>query len=55
MGKNPEAADNRWLREAYENRVPVIYFDDNAYLGGNMAEERVQRRLAAILAADGVG
>lgn len=26
MGKNPEAADNRWLREAFENKVPVIYF-----------------------------
>ena len=26
MGKDPEAADNRWLREAFENRVPVIYF-----------------------------
>ena len=26
MGKNPEAADNRWLREASENRTPVIYF-----------------------------
>jgi putative restriction endonuclease len=26
MGKNPDAADNRWLREAMENRVPVIYF-----------------------------
>ena len=26
MGKNPNAADNRWLREAFENRVPVIYF-----------------------------
>ena len=26
MGKNPDAADNRWLREALENRVPVIYF-----------------------------
>lgn len=26
MGTNPEAADNRWLREAFENRVPVIYF-----------------------------
>jgi hypothetical protein len=22
----PEAADNRWLREAFENRVPRIYF-----------------------------
>ena len=26
MGNNPEAADNRWLREAYENQIPVIYF-----------------------------
>jgi len=26
MGKDPDAADNRWLREAYENRIPVIYF-----------------------------
>ena len=26
MGKNPDAADNRWLHEAFENRVPVIYF-----------------------------
>jgi putative restriction endonuclease len=26
MGKDPEAADNRWLREAMENRVPIIYF-----------------------------
>lgn len=26
MGQNPEAADNRWLREAYENEIPVIYF-----------------------------
>ena len=26
MGSNPEAADNRWLREAYENRIPIIYF-----------------------------
>ncbi len=26
MGQDPEAADNRWLREAYENRKPVIYF-----------------------------
>jgi putative restriction endonuclease len=22
----PKAADNRWLREAFENRVPIIYF-----------------------------
>ena len=26
MGQDPEAADNRWLREAFENRIPVIYF-----------------------------
>ena len=26
MGNNPHAADNRWLREAFENRIPVIYF-----------------------------
>ena len=26
MGKDPEAADNRWLREAWENQIPVIYF-----------------------------
>ena len=26
MGQNPVAADNRWLREAYENQIPIIYF-----------------------------
>jgi len=26
MGDNPNAPDNRWLREAYENATPVIYF-----------------------------
>ncbi len=26
MGQNPDAADNRWLREAYENQIPAIYF-----------------------------
>ncbi len=26
MGNNPEAADNRWLRDAFENKIPVIYF-----------------------------
>jgi putative restriction endonuclease len=26
MGQNPDAADNQWLREAYENQIPVIYF-----------------------------
>src|SRR5215468_3152329 len=26
MGQDADAADNRWLREAFENRIPVIYF-----------------------------
>jgi putative restriction endonuclease len=26
MGQDPNAADNRWLREAMESRVPIIYF-----------------------------
>lgn len=26
MGSNPDAADNRWLREAFERRIPIIYF-----------------------------
>lgn len=26
MGRDPEAADNRWLREAWERRVPIVYF-----------------------------
>ena len=26
MGNDPDAADNQWLREAMENRIPVIYF-----------------------------
>jgi putative restriction endonuclease len=26
MGKDANAADNRWLREAFENGVPIIYF-----------------------------
>lgn len=26
MGRDSNAADNRWLREALENRVPLIYF-----------------------------
>lgn len=26
MGQDPEAADNRWLHEAYKHRIPVIYF-----------------------------
>ncbi len=26
MGQDPEAADNRWLKEAWKKQVPVIYF-----------------------------
>jgi putative restriction endonuclease len=26
MGQDAEAADNRWLRDAYEHGVPIIYF-----------------------------
>jgi len=26
MGNDPNAADNRWLKEAAEHRVPIIYF-----------------------------
>jgi len=26
MGQDPSAADNRWLREAFEHQVPIIYF-----------------------------
>lgn len=26
MGTDPDAADNRWMREAYESRIPIIYF-----------------------------
>lgn len=26
MGQNPDAADNRWLREACESAIPIVYF-----------------------------
>lgn len=26
QGTDPDAHDNRWLKEAWENRVPIIYF-----------------------------
>ena len=26
MGQDPDAADNRWLHEAFEHRTPIIYF-----------------------------
>ena len=43
MGRNPEAADNRWLRQAFENQIPVIYF-----LG--IAPGRYQAMLPAFVA-----
>jgi putative restriction endonuclease len=43
MGENPDAADNRWLREAMENRVPVIYFRSTGSVRGDHA--RVPDRL----------
>jgi putative restriction endonuclease len=44
MGSNPEAADNRWLREAFENQIPIIYF-----LG--IAPGRYQAMLPAFISA----
>jgi putative restriction endonuclease len=44
MGRNPDAADNRWLREAFENRIPIIYF-----LG--IAPGRYQAFLPAFISA----
>ena len=26
MGQDPDAADNQWLRDAFENQIPVVYF-----------------------------
>ena len=26
MGTDPEAADNRWLRDARDNATPLFYF-----------------------------
>jgi putative restriction endonuclease len=26
MGRDPNAADNQWLLDAYENQIPIIYF-----------------------------
>jgi putative restriction endonuclease len=26
MGQDPGATDNRWLREAFENQIHIIYF-----------------------------
>jgi len=26
MGKDPDAAENHWLRDALEHHVPIIYF-----------------------------
>lgn len=44
MGEDPDAADNRWLREAFENRIPIIYF-----LG--IAPGRYQAMLPAFISA----
>ena len=46
MGQNPDAADNRWLREAFENRIPIIYF-----LG--IAPGRYQAMLPAFISVSG--
>src|SRR5258705_13017672 len=43
MGKDPDVADNRWLREAMENQVPIVYF-----LG--IAPGRYQAMLPAFIA-----
>lgn len=49
MGRDPDAADNRWLREAFENRIPIIYF-----LG--IAPGRYQAMLPAFVSGwDGKG
>ena len=49
MGRDPDAADNRWLREACEHQVPIIYF-----LG--IAPGRYQAVLPAFIAGwDAVG
>ena len=42
MGEDPNAADNRWLREAFEQQIPVIYF-----LG--IAPRRYQAMLPAFI------
>lgn len=26
MGQDPDVADNRWLREAFEHQIPILYF-----------------------------
>jgi hypothetical protein len=39
MGSDPNAADNRWLRDAFENRVPVIYFFLSCGAGSAFADD----------------
>lgn len=43
MGNNPDAADNQWLRDAWQQRIPILYFigvapgqfmANRAYIGG---------------------
>lgn len=43
MGRDPNAADNRWLREAFQDQTPIIYF-----LG--IAPGRYQAMLPAFIA-----
>jgi putative restriction endonuclease len=44
MGQDPDAAENRWLRDAFERQVPIIYF-----LG--IAPGRYQAMLPAFVAS----
>jgi putative restriction endonuclease len=44
MGQDPDAADNRWLREARDNQIPIIYF-----LG--IAPGRYQAMIPAFISA----
>lgn len=37
MGQDPDAADNRWLHEAFGNQIPLIYFLGTAPLKARVA------------------
>ena len=51
MGDNPEAADNRWLREAFENQIPIIYFlGDRAWALSGFSSS-LRRGLGSIIEA----
>jgi putative restriction endonuclease len=51
MGQDPNAADNRWLREAFENRIPIIYFLGIA--PGRYQDRVRQEGLAPLMPANG--